>query len=295
MRGVQNCGSVTPRSSRVPTPHAYGSNTMCSASNSSNSPLRIQQIEAEIAAGPTSVRRLQEIHAELRQMLAGSSMMAHTWNSSRMVDQSAVHMMHYLLAHIEQVMFAAPQKVQRIHNPNMAKVISNASSWYAENRPAKVVEPPEPKVIIQTAPAPEPETVYVVVPAPAPEPVVLAPKKMVSNDWARVDIDVWTPLHRAAAKGDTAEVKALLAAGALVNRANCDGWTPLNMTVWRGHQGTAEVLLGAGADVNRANSLNRAPMFWATSKGNRSMVKMLESWGGKLRDVASVYGEIVHR
>ena len=118
---------------------------------------------------------------------------------------------------------------------------------------------------------------------------------MIHDDWSRIEIDVWTPLHRAAAKGDTAQVKDLLRRQFPVNRVNCDGWTALNMAVWKGHQDTAKVLLNAGADVNRANNLGRNPMFWATQKCDGPLTKMLEAWGGKLRDAASIFGEIVHR
>ena len=47
-------------------------------------------------------------------------------------------------------------------------------------------------------------------------------------------------------------VKALIEAGADVNKADDDGETPLYMAAWNGHEAVVKALIEAGADVNKA-------------------------------------------
>jgi ankyrin repeat protein len=60
----------------------------------------------------------------------------------------------------------------------------------------------------------------------------------------------WTPLHQAAAHGQTPLVRLLLAHGADVHAASEDGRTPLHMALHGGHQETVELLRRHGAEEN---------------------------------------------
>jgi hypothetical protein len=62
------------------------------------------------------------------------------------------------------------------------------------------------------------------------------------------------PLSTAAAAGDAAEVRALLAAGAAVDAADARGMTPLIWASRRGRLDAMRALIAAGADVNRADA-----------------------------------------
>ncbi|ROT81853.1 putative serine/threonine-protein phosphatase 6 regulatory ankyrin repeat subunit A-like [Penaeus vannamei] len=59
-----------------------------------------------------------------------------------------------------------------------------------------------------------------------------------------------TPLHRAAYKGHTSVVTALVTRGATVNEIANLGFTPLHCAAHQGHEAAAEELIVKGADVN---------------------------------------------
>lgn len=67
----------------------------------------------------------------------------------------------------------------------------------------------------------------------------------------------WTPLHHAACSGRPSVVRCLLAEGADVNARSKAGDTPLHKAAWRGHVSIAELLLTHGANANATN--NREP------------------------------------
>ena len=71
-----------------------------------------------------------------------------------------------------------------------------------------------------------------------------APKAAIASD---------TPLMLAAADGDTANVLALLSAGAQVDQVRTDGATALMAAAQDGHTDTVLVLLQAGAGVGQAD------------------------------------------
>ena len=68
----------------------------------------------------------------------------------------------------------------------------------------------------------------------------------------------WTPLHRAAEnqgysydkKGNLGVVKALIEAGADINKADTDNRTPLYRAAARGHEAVVKALIEEGADVD---------------------------------------------
>lgn len=64
---------------------------------------------------------------------------------------------------------------------------------------------------------------------------------------ARTELGI-TPLHYAAMNADSGPLKALLAAGALVNARDSEGRTPLHMAAFATRTENGKLLLQAGAD-----------------------------------------------
>ena len=75
----------------------------------------------------------------------------------------------------------------------------------------------------------------------------------------------WTSLHIASSKGHTACVRALISAGAVVNRTNRFGDTPFSSALSGGHRRVLKILLRAGADVQIGDAArrNRNISAWA--------------------------------
>ena len=96
-----------------------------------------------------------------------------------------------------------------------------------------------------------------------------------------------TPLYWAAREGHEAVVKALIEAGADVNKAKNDGETPLYMAASNGHEAVVKALIEAGADVNKADDDGWTPLYMAAANGHEAVVKALIEAGAdvnKARD-----------
>jgi ankyrin len=72
-----------------------------------------------------------------------------------------------------------------------------------------------------------------------------------------------TPLLFAARQGSIDGARALIEAGADLNRADPDGITPLVLAVRNGHYDLAALLVEKGANVNAADRVNRTPLYMA--------------------------------
>jgi ankyrin repeat protein len=97
-----------------------------------------------------------------------------------------------------------------------------------------------------------------------------------------------SPLAEAAARGDTAAVRALLAAGDIdPNAWDRDGTPALHWVVRVGDLETAKSLLAAGADVNAVNRFGLAPLHVAIEQGDVAMARWLIDNGA---DVAKADG-----
>ena len=83
------------------------------------------------------------------------------------------------------------------------------------------------------------------------------------------------PLHEASRKGDTAEVKRLIAAGADVGARDDDGDAPLHKASRNGHAEVVEVLLAAGALVTATGHEGQTPLDVASGEGHGEVVKIL--------------------
>ena len=84
-----------------------------------------------------------------------------------------------------------------------------------------------------------------------------------------------TRLADAAAKGDVAAVRALLAQKVDVNAPDVQGTPALHAAVRLDSVDVARLLLAAGADVKLANRYGVTPLALATTNGSPAMMKML--------------------
>ena len=94
-----------------------------------------------------------------------------------------------------------------------------------------------------------------------------------------------TPLHIAAARGRTNEVKLLLDAGAKVNAVTKDGSTPLHTAADHGYENVARTLLRAGAKVNALTKDGSTPLHRAAGSGFTGVSKVLLDAGAKVNAV----------
>jgi ankyrin repeat protein len=82
-------------------------------------------------------------------------------------------------------------------------------------------------------------------------------------------------LTAAAAAGDGARVRTLLAQGADPNTKGLDGTAPLAWTVWRQDEATAKALIEAGARVDEATRLGLRPLHLAIQNEDIGAVRLL--------------------
>ncbi len=87
-------------------------------------------------------------------------------------------------------------------------------------------------------------------------------------DVQAVDREGWTALHWASWSGMPKTVKALLEAGAVVNRPEGNGFTPLMLAAMRGNVATVRELLANGADPALTNAFGKTARDLAVEDGN---------------------------
>jgi ankyrin repeat protein len=117
---------------------------------------------------------------------------------------------------------------------------------------------PSPSVSADAQPTgtttPTPAPTATATPTPSPAPV------------AARDPALDLPLIEAAAVGDEARVRQLLAQGASVRATDEQGRTPLVAAAYGNHVAVAAVLVQAGAEVNEKDSTVQSPYLIATSE-----------------------------
>ena len=79
-----------------------------------------------------------------------------------------------------------------------------------------------------------------------------------------------TPLYMAAQEGHEAVVKALIEAGVHVNKTDDDGWTPLYIAAQEGHEAVVKALIEAGPDVNKTDDDGWTPLYKAAYSGHEA-------------------------
>ncbi|MDR3285711.1 MAG: ankyrin repeat domain-containing protein [Holosporales bacterium] len=82
--------------------------------------------------------------------------------------------------------------------------------------------------------------------------------------------DGWTPLHIAAARGDTEVVQVLVGAGANKEARDRNGFTPLHIAAARGNTEVVQVLVDAGANEEAKNNIG-----WTPRKTSANIKKLL--------------------
>jgi uncharacterized protein len=83
----------------------------------------------------------------------------------------------------------------------------------------------------------------------------------------------------AAARGDIAAVRALMAQKADVNAPQADGATALHWAVFKGNKEIADMLLRAGANPKAANREGSTPLWLASVNGDAAMIEALLAAG----------------
>ena len=92
-----------------------------------------------------------------------------------------------------------------------------------------------------------------------------------------------TPLHHAAAAGQTATLKLLSEAGADLQKQDERGWTALHWAAECGQRRVAEFLLFKGIDANTKNTLGETPLSLAVGKGHKDVVEVLLAHGAGVK------------
>jgi len=89
-----------------------------------------------------------------------------------------------------------------------------------------------------------------------------------------------TPLHHAAAAGHTELVALLADAGADIDAQNRSGETPLHWAAIRNRQAVVELLIGRGAETELREDYGRTPLLWvARETGNTEVAAALIAGG----------------
>ncbi len=93
---------------------------------------------------------------------------------------------------------------------------------------------------------------------------------------AKVNHDGWTPLHYAAAAGDTEIVQLLLSKSAEVDAQSPNLTTPLMMAAGSGNIYAVKAILDAGADLNLVNEQGFSAIHFAQKAGHAEIVEGLQ-------------------
>ncbi len=99
----------------------------------------------------------------------------------------------------------------------------------------------------------------------------------------------YTGLLAAAAKGDAAEIKALVANGANVDTRDGYGRTPLHVATFRGHHDAMRALADAGVDPNALENDRYDIVTIAAVDNDVSTLKLALELGGSAKNITSPY------
>ncbi|KAK4357319.1 hypothetical protein RND71_022929 [Anisodus tanguticus] len=88
-------------------------------------------------------------------------------------------------------------------------------------------------------------------------------------------------LHRAARKGDVADIKKCIAEGANVNGRDQNGWTPLHRAAFKGKIEGVKVLVKHGAKLDLVDDCGHTPLYLAIEAGQKEVAMYLIAQGAK--------------
>src|SRR5262249_47442872 len=103
------------------------------------------------------------------------------------------------------------------------------------------------------------------------------------------DVESYTGLHRAALRGDAAEIARLLGQGADPNARDGNGRTPLHVAVFGSHGEAARALVRGGAQPNALDAQRYDIVTIAAVKDDVRMVQLALALGASPRNVTSPY------
>ncbi|XP_004247547.1 protein VAPYRIN-LIKE [Solanum lycopersicum] len=88
-------------------------------------------------------------------------------------------------------------------------------------------------------------------------------------------------LHKAARKGDVADIKKCITEGANVNGKDQNGWTPLHRAAFKGRVEVAKVLVNNGAKLDLVDYVGYTPLHLAIEAGQEDVAIYLIAQGAK--------------
>jgi ankyrin repeat protein len=117
---------------------------------------------------------------------------------------------------------------------------------------------------------------------------------MINQAWAQVaptaaELAKYTALHAAAAQGDVALIKQLVAAGANVNATDPYGRTPMHVAAYQSHDAAVLALAEAGGDPNLLERDKYDIITIAAVADDAEMVATAVKVGGKATNITSIY------
>jgi ankyrin repeat protein len=103
------------------------------------------------------------------------------------------------------------------------------------------------------------------------------------------ELRIYAGLHDAAARGDTAAVEALIAAGERPNIQDANSRTPLHVAAFLRQYAVARALLRFGADPNALDAQRYDIITIAAVNNDLEMLKIALAGGGNARAITSPY------
>jgi ankyrin repeat protein len=112
--------------------------------------------------------------------------------------------------------------------------------------------------------------------------------------WAQVaptgaELAAYTGLHAAAAQGDVALIKQLVAAGANVNATDAYRRTPMHVAAYKSHDDAVLALAEAGGDPNLLEADRYDIITIAAVADDAKMVRTAVKAGGSAKNITSIY------
>jgi ankyrin repeat protein len=104
-----------------------------------------------------------------------------------------------------------------------------------------------------------------------------------------MEVAAYAGLHRAAANGDVAQIKTLLAQGANPNARDSSGRTPLHVAAFGSHYDAVRALVAGGGDINALEHRRYDVITIAAVKNDVRMVKLALDLGGDPKLITSPY------